>query len=51
MIFDDDFDLFFIEVFIFCIYLKEILMEYLKVNISIIMEELYLWLYEIIYII
>lgn len=49
MIFDDDFDLFFIEVFIFCIYLKEILMEYLKVNI--IMEELYLWLYEIIFII
>lgn len=49
MIFDDDFDLFFIEVFIFCIYLKEILMEYLKVNI--IMEELYLLLYEIIYII
>lgn len=49
MIFDDDFDFFFIEVFIFCIYLKEILMEYLKVNI--IMEELYLLLYEIIYII
>lgn len=49
MIFDDDFVLFFIEVFIMDIYLKEILMEYLKVNI--IMEELYLLLYEIIYII
>lgn len=47
MIFDDDFVLFFIEVFIMDIYLKEILMEYLKVNI--IMEELYLLLYEIIY--
>lgn len=47
MVFDDDFVLFFIEVFIMDIYLKEILMEYLKVNI--IMEELYLLLYEIIY--
>lgn len=48
MIFDDDFVLFFIEVFIMDIYLKEILMEYLKVNI--IMEELYLLLYELLYI-
>lgn len=51
MIFDDDSDPFSTEVLILCIHLKEISMEYLKVNTSIIMEELHSWLYEIIYII
>lgn len=49
MIFDDDSDPFSTEVLILCIHLKEISMEYLKVNI--IMEELHSWLYEIISII
>lgn len=49
MIFDDDSDPFSTEVLILCIHLKEISIEYLKVNI--IMEELHSLLYETTYII
>lgn len=47
--FDDDSDPFSTEVLILCIHLKEISMEYLKVNIT--MEELHSLLYETTYII